>query len=349
MARHGIGILWLAACLVWGAAGAAEFRLADRFQVGQGVVVRALAVDRVRGHLWVGTSVGALQVDLGNGARLGVFTRDNALANEYVFAAFVDSRGEVWLGTNGGGVSRRLADGRWRTYFPLHGLADYWVYSFAETPDGDVWIGTWAGLNRWSRREDRFTTYLTELVNEWVYGLAVDGRGRVWIGTEGGLNAFDGRRWQVWTHADGLGAPNRAGLPFSPNTGLGTRNRHDLEVRVDGRPSYNPNYVFSLAVDEADRVWVGTWGGGVARFDGRRFHNFTRADGLPGEIVYALAIDGAGRVWAGTDAGLAVWEGATWRALPQVPPHDVYALAAAPDGSVWVGMRGQVLRLAPAP
>jgi len=321
------------------------FTVAESFQVGRGVVVRALAVDVRRHHLWVGTSVGAIQVELGSGERLAVYTRDNALANEYVFAAFVDSRGDVWLGTNGGGVSR-YSEGRWRTYFPLHGLADYWVYSFAEAPDGDVWIGTWAGLNRWSRRQDRFTTYLEELVNEWVYALAVDARGRLWVGTEGGLNAFDGRQWLTWTHAEGLGAPNRAGLPFSPNTGLGTRNRHDLNVQVDGRPSYNPNYVFSLVAD-GEAVWVGTWGGGVGRFDGRRFRNYTRDDGLPGEIVYALARDGDGRVWAGTDGGVAWFDGRRWRALTALPAGDVYALAAAPDGSVWAGMTGLVARIQP--
>ena len=30
----------------------------------------------------------------------------------------------------------------------MHGLADYWVYSFAFAADGGVWIGTWNGANR---------------------------------------------------------------------------------------------------------------------------------------------------------------------------------------------------------
>jgi len=277
-------------------AQAADFAVRESFQVGQGVVVRALAVDGPRQRLWVGTSVGAMQVDLRTGERLGVFTRDNALANEYVFAAFVDSRGMVWLGTNGGGVSRYAAGAR-----------------TASTP---IWRSC-----------------------------AVDPDGVLWVGTEGGLNAFDGRAWHTWTHADGLGAPNRDGRPFSDNTGLGTRNRHDLNVRVDGRPSYNPNYVFSLAVDRDGHVWVGTWGGGVSRFDGRRFHNETRAHGLPGEIVYALAVDADGRLWAGTDGGLAYREGGRWHAVPGLPPRDVYALAAAPDGSVWAGLNGLVARI----
>ena len=29
----------------------------------------------------------------------------------------------------------------------MHGLADYWIYSFANDKKGDLWIGTWAGLS----------------------------------------------------------------------------------------------------------------------------------------------------------------------------------------------------------
>ena len=55
---------------------------------------------------------------------------------------------------------------------------------------------------------------------------------------------LEGDTWRAWTHADGLGAPNEARLPSSKNTGLGTRERHDLSVLRDGRATYNPSYVF---------------------------------------------------------------------------------------------------------
>ena len=322
------------------------FTYLETFNVGEGVVVRSLAVDEADNRLWVGTSLGALEVDLTTGAMINTWTRENALANEYVFAAFVDQQGNKWFGTNGGGVSVKQAEGDgWKTWFPLHGLADYWVYSFAQQAQGSVWIGTWAGLNAFDPATGKFRTFLKELVNEWVYGLDVDSLDRVWVGTEGGVNRYDGQQWQTWTHLDGLGAANEQGLPFSDNTGLGTRSRHDLSVMTSGKATYNPNYVFSLKVDADDRVWAGTWGGGVSRFDGKKWQNWTMKEGLPGNIVYSVTLDEADRPWVGTNAGISWYNGRRWQQSElnsKLPDQHVYALVTSAGGHVWVGTRGGV-------
>lgn len=241
-------------------AGAADERVLDTFDVGGNVIVRALAVEKSRNTLWVGTSTGVHEINLKTYQPRNTFTRKDGLSNEYVFGIGIDAKGYKWFGTNAGGVSR-YKDGKWKTYFPMHGLADYWVYSFANGKNGDVWIGTWAGANQFDIKTNKFKTYLKELVNEWVYGLDVDSQGRVWFGTEGGISMFDGKAWKSWTHKDGLGAPNADGLPASPNTGLGTRSRHDLGALVNGSMSYNPNYVLSLVAAPDGMIWAGTWGG----------------------------------------------------------------------------------------
>ena len=322
-------------------------RVIENFSVGAEVYVRSLAVDAAANVLWVGTSLGAHRIDLASYEPVNTFTRENGLANEYVFAALVDGRGETWLGTNGGGVSR-YRDGEWRTYFPMHGLADYWVYALAEGAPGTMWIGTWAGANRLDVESGRFETYHDELVNEWVYGIGVDSRQRVWFGTEGGVSMLDGETWREWTHEDGLGAPNDAALPPSVNTGLGTRSRHDLGVLVDGGPSYNPDYVFCIHVARDDSVWAGTWGGGVSRFDGVRWTSLASRDGLAGDIVFAIAEDAAGALWFGTDQGLSRYDGGRWQnfgVADGLPGKAVYALAVTPDGEVWAGTKGGVARI----
>jgi ligand-binding sensor domain-containing protein len=230
----------------------------------------------------------------------------------------------------------------------MHGLADYWVYSFAEQDKDTIWIGTWAGVSVFSKSTGKMKNYVSELVNEWVYGLGVDSQQRVWIGTEGGVNMYDGQAWKTWTHADGLGAENRQGLPFSNNTGLGTRNRHDLSVMVAGQASYNPNYVFSIFVAADDQVWAGTWGGGASRFDGKAWHNLTSADGLAGNVVYSLAQDKDGGMWFGTDHGLSYFDGKHWQTFNRengLLDNHVYALTVTPKGDVWVGTRHGVARL----
>lgn len=323
-------------------------RVAESFEVGSQTYVRSLAVESESSRLWVGTSTGVLEIDLATHEPRNVFTREHGLANEYVFAIDIDSRGYKWFGTNAGGLSR-YKDGDWQVYFPMHGLADYWVYSFKEQPGGTMWVGTWAGANSVDLDTMSFTTYVDELINEWVYAIDIDSKGRVWFGTEGGISMFDGQSWRHWTHEHGLGGPNAAALPASANTGLGTRSRHSLSVLVDGEESYNPNYVFSLLVDSSDRVWAGTWGGGVARFDGTSWSNMTVSDGLPGNIVYSLARDSEGTMWFGTNRGLARYEDESWtvytRADGLLEEH-VYSIAIEPGGDIWAGTKRGVTRLA---
>lgn len=339
-----------------GIAGAAETKPADTafprvietFEVGENVNVRALTVEPKKNTLWVGTSVGVHEIDLTTNKVRNTFTRDSGLANEYVFSIGVDKDGYKWFGTNAGGVSR-YRDGKWKTYFPMHGLADYWVYSFANQRNGDMWIGTWAGVNRVDLRTMKFTTYLKELINEWVYGIAVDKQDRVWFGTEGGVSMYDGKTWRSWSHKDGVGAPNLNNLSASPNTGLGTRSRHDLSMLSGGgQMTFNPGYVFALQITPDQSVWAATWGGGVSRFDGTRWRNYTARDGLAGDIVYSIAQEPNGVLWFGTNNGISRYDGKTWRNYDKnvgLLENNVYALAVAPNGDIWAGSRHGVSRI----
>jgi len=322
-------------------------RVLDVFNVGPNVYVRSLAVEADGASLWVGTSLGVNEIDLQTFELKNTFTREDGLANEYVFGIGIDPDGYKWFGTNAGGMSR-YRDGEWKTYFPMHGLADYWIYSFANDPRGGLWIGTWAGANYLDRQTDEFQTYVKELINEWVYGIAVDKTGQIWFGTEGGVTRYDGETWISWSHQDGLGAVNKDKLPFSKNTGLGTRSRHDLGILSGGMATYNPNYVFSMMIDNNNVPWAGTWGGGVSRYENQKWLNLTEKDGLAGDIVYSMAQDQAGGYWFGTNKGLSYYDGDIWINYDRnsgLPGNDVYAIAIATNGDVWVGTRGGVSRI----
>jgi ligand-binding sensor domain-containing protein len=322
------------------------------FRVGAEFYVRALAVDQRRNSLWVGTSIGALEIDLDSTDVKNSFTRKDGLANEYVFAIGVDPAGPVWFGTNAGGASKYL-DGKWTTYFPMHGLADYWVYAFTFDSAGNTWIGTWDGINYYDRKQDRFITYREELINIWVYGIDIDAQGRVWIGTEGGVSMVDNGKWSSWTHEQGLGAPNRLELPRSANTGLGTRSRHDLEINVGSQVTFNPDYVFAVKTDPGGRgVWFGTWGGGASLFDGKQtWQSYTTADGLAGNVVYSIGASPDGVLWFGTNRGVSRFDGQNWQTYDRrhgLAGNHVYAITTSPNGDMWFGTKGGVSRLAAA-
>ncbi|HKI82226.1 MAG TPA: two-component regulator propeller domain-containing protein, partial [Pseudodesulfovibrio sp.] len=109
--------------------------------------------------------------------------------------------------------------------------------------------------------------------------------------------------------------------------------------------AYNPNYIISLAVDRNGTVWAGTWGAGLARFDGKKWRNYTTADGLPGNHIFMLYLDPKGRLWIGTDHGLSRLKKdgkgfTTMTAADGLYADDVFSMDFAKDGSVWVGSFG---------
>lgn len=326
-------------------------RLAEIYRIGSNAYVRALAVDQSRGSLWVGTSVGAMEVDLNSQNLKGVHTRKEGLANEYVFAIGVDPKGSVWLGTNAGGVSKSKPGGGWKTYFPMHGLADFWVYSIIFDKDGNAWMGTWDGASYLPAGSEKFENFREQLINIWVYGIDIDAKGQVWMGTEGGVSMYNHGIWSSWTHDDGLGAANEENLLGSANTGLGTRSRHDLSVTSGtGKKTYNPNYVFAAKVDnQTGKIWFGTWGGGASEFDGNdAWRNLTVKDGLAGNIVYSIAQEKDGTLWFGTNKGASRYDGKTWQTFDRrsgLIGDNVFAIAIDPNNEIWLGTKGGVSRL----
>lgn len=360
------------------------------FETGLGTYVRALKVDGET--LWVGTSRGILAVNHQTGALIQTYTRasvGNRMASDYIFTINIDPHdGVKWFGTNNGGLVRydvtAAADRQWVNFLPTNGLADFWVYDVDFSNDGTMWVGTWDGVSRYDPRAaagKEFTNYNEKdgLANRWVYTVAVDHDQSVWFGTESGISRFDpaapsGRQWRTWRHEDGLGAPNALALKRSQNTGMGTmtsqyRTRHDLSVLDEkGNETYNENYVFSMAIDHDGVKWIGTWGGGLSRFDfnekdggkekdgNGRWKNYAKADGLAGNIVYAIEIDQHGIFWLGTNHGLSRFDPSaplqlqwkSWTKADGLLGDDVYAIAAAPTGTIWLGQKGGVVELKPS-
>ncbi|MBI1227381.1 MAG: hypothetical protein GC192_19270 [Bacteroidetes bacterium] len=67
--------------------------------------------------------------------------------------------------------------------------------------------------------------------------------------------------------------------------------------------------VYALLKDQRGYLWLGTQGGGLARFDGRSFKNYAAKDGLIGNNINALYEDGKGNIWIGTNRGLNRFDG----------------------------------------
>ena len=77
-------------------------------------------------------------------------------------------------------------------------------------------------------------------------------------------------------------------------------------TKVDGLPH---NWIYDLYQDSQERIWAGTWGGGVARFEAGNWKVFTKKNGLHCNQVTCIREDSKGFIWLATDNGLNFIEG----------------------------------------
>ena len=100
-----------------------------------------------------------------------------------------------------------------------------------------------------------------------------------------------------------------------------------------------PGPVVALHQDAQGYLWMGTWGRGVATYDGQSMRTLTTEDGLAGDQVWAVAESPDGGVWLGTNAGLSRWDGSrlTSFGVADGLPHDqVTDLCFDADGCLWI-------------
>ncbi len=151
------------------------------------------------------------------------------------------------------------------------------------------------------------------LPNDHIFAVKVDGP-RVWIGTEGGLAMLDKRTGRIrsWTEKDGLPWRVISAIDVDPKTG---------------------------------DVWLGLFGGGLARFSGGRFDHWHQLNsGLVNDVVYGVAVEND-NVWAATTAGASRYNTVTgeWTIFTEknAPMEEIwnYAVTYA-DGKVYLGVWG---------
>src|SRR5690606_33997489 len=85
---------------------------------------------------------------------------------------------------------------------------------------------------------------------------------------------------------------------------------------IDGLPQ---SQVKIILEDENGYLWIGTVGGGLARFDGRQFRVYTTLDGLLSNIVTSMTFDARQNLWIVHPRGISKFDGVTF---PTFEPPD---------------------------
>ncbi len=306
------------------------------------------------GSLWIGTLQNGL-FELRQG-RITHFTSTDGLLDESVTSLDADKSGQVWIGTKSG---LNLWTGReLKSYTLRDGLPDKFVAGVNVARSGTVWITTRAGMCLFSG--GRIVPYALQTESQGrspeYLGAYEDRRGNLWaFGDTYLINLAEGKRFnyfrssestsvRIWSLCEGqdgrlwIGTSGRGLFCFEDN-------RFQPVSLGENRWSYD---VRAICEDREGNLWLGTSGGGLAQLQPQSMHVLQVGSGLPPGSPTTLALDANGRIFVGIQRD-GLFEGDSGR-FERVGGSDdlamqnfVTSVAAARDGTVWVGTLGDGL------
>ena len=98
--------------------------------------------------------------------------------------------------------------------------------------------------------------------------------------------------------------------------------------------------VDAIAEDQFGNLWLGTFGGGLSKFDGLTFKSYSRKDGLLSNAVFDVEVDRHNRVWAVCRGGISIFDGAEFRNISLdslgLGPAQFVKLYKTKDDQLWL-------------
>jgi len=153
-------------------------------------------------NLWIGTLDGLVyyEIDKGVGVRL---SQTDGLAGNDISALYCDSKGVMWVGARGVGVTS-ITD----TTFKIMEMEKHFTpTAFIEDKEGKLWIGTEGQGLVVSDKTEILKSYKSKegLLSDFITLLNIDDQNNIWIGTNKGLNKFAQEENQFYRYTSKIG------------------------------------------------------------------------------------------------------------------------------------------------
>jgi len=273
-------------------------------------VSRAILEDQ-NGYLWVATKAGKIHLFDSTLSQKKVFNSLPGLGHEsnrnITYTLFNDSGGYLWIGSKGYGLSvstkplSNLSPGygdiKFRRYTysadDTTTIGNNNIYSVCEDGMNNIWVGTYGNglslsLNTGSndRKFLRINQGNSNLSSDLIRHLLVDSSGNLWVATTFGLNLLEKKDIESGNY----------------------RFKVFLTNPVDDK-SLIYNDIIHIFEDSKQRIWLGTFGGGIdliEAYEGDKatFRHYLSEAGTGYGIVYGILEDMSGKIWFSTENGL---------------------------------------------
>jgi ligand-binding sensor domain-containing protein len=186
------------------------------------------------------------------------------------------------------------------------------VRTIIQDRKGNIWMASWEGIIRYDGKS--FTNITSKVTSARFFSVLEDRKGNFWFGTVGsGVYYFDGTSFQHFTSSDN---------GFFITKG-----------------SLANDAVTDIYEDKNGNIWFCT-AGGISRYDGESFRNFTTKDGLSNNDVNTIMEDKTGKLWIGTRGGACTYDGKTFTTLTNKDGNtfqNVWSIIEDKNGNIWFG------------
>jgi len=332
------------------------------------------------GLVWVGGEGGLYWYDPESQHLVSAVYIDNGIIMPVDFHLSViaeDHRSSLWLGTRSDGVKKYnlLTKQIWSYANQLNdpkSLSDNSIRSLLIDDSNMLWVGSFAGLNKYNPYREEVTHIDSESFNGGVMEIEEDANGDIWMGTTGGLHLWDRPMDRVYR--PGL-SPAIQGPIYALMKGHGNKlwvggSEHavyevdvaTLQVNTYELPykSLNPHVdVLTPSFENREQFWIGTKSDGLFLFDASKkevIGHYPMNDSLSitqdQDEIWAILDLGHQGVWVGTFGGLYALNAKDHSIKHYVPNPEIIgsisskkvnSLALDNDGVLWIGTHDQGL------
>ena len=201
------------------------------------------------GRYWIGTTDGLFRMNDDKSLTCMIMGED-------IYDLYEDSKYNLWISIRMNGMYKRDVHGNFTRYrydpSNPNNISSNQVRDFVEDNFGNIWFGTFTGLNKYNPTSNQFEVYARNplpgsMTHSSVFPVYKDRQGTIWLGTYyGGVNYFN------------------------PETDIFTvyaanNSRNDC---------LNYPFVGNMVEDKDNNIWICTEGGGLNFFD-RKTKKFT--------------------------------------------------------------------------
>jgi ligand-binding sensor domain-containing protein len=296
-----------------------------------------------------------------------------AKATDNILASIIDSKGNLWFGTSGGGVYNY--DGKlFKQYTINDGLSHNNVCAIYEDTKGIIWLGTSDGITTWdgntftkisttTLRSTNAKPYKATTIDS-IYGVVSqeneindimqDNKGHFWFAAYKAIYRYDGLVFTNHTVNDGV--KNNTDIAFEwierimedkagkiwfggrGTAGLFSFDGKTLINHKDWQKKSNSSFLTPRIKDNNGDIWFSNWEG-LYCYKNRNFESFTAKEGLCAGSAFDGIKDKAGNLWFAMEnrkngCGICKYDGNSFQYFPiLIGPTNKFSNAIVEDNN----------------